>query len=275
MRLMLVAAALCFVGGVAVAQDAPAVTLFETEQDVWRQDLGEDFCWCEPRQVNGGVVAAWVGLGEQGLIPALGSKPRIVVLGDSITKGVRSGVSLEQTYGEVLRRRLLEKGMDYEVINRGIGGERTDQAVQRLARDVLAVEPRLVTVMYGTNDSYVDKGRTESRISADEFEQHLRTIVGELRRNGIRVVLMTEPAWGASAVLNGAGEHPNVRLASYMERTRKVAAETGVPLVDHFRIWSEAAAGGVNIGGWTTDQCHPNGAGHEKLAEGIMGVVKW
>lgn len=258
MRLILIAAALSYAcGGVVFGQlVVRAVSPFEVELRELQKEAVEDFCGFHPYVV-------------------VGSKPRIVVLGDSITKGVRSGVSPEQTYGEVLRRRLLEKGMDYEVINRGIGGERTDQAVQRLARDVLAVEPQLVTVMYGTNDSYVDKGRTESRISADEFEQHLRTIVGELRRSGIRVVLMTEPAWGASAVLNGAGEHPNVRLASYMERTRKVAAETGVPLVDHFRIWSEAAAGGVEIGGWTTDQCHPNGAGHEKLAEGILGVVKW
>lgn len=227
-----------------------------------------------PRGANGSVLAARVRWSEPSLSVTPASKPRIVVLGDSITKGVRSGVTLEQTYGEVLRRKLKERGLEFDVINRGIGGERTDQAVQRLARDVLALEPQLVTVMYGTNDSYVDEGLTASRITADEFEVSLRRIVGELRRCGIRVVLMTEPAWGAAAGLNGAGEHPNVRLAEYMERTRRVSAELGLPLVDHFRIWSDAAAGGVDLGGWTTDQCHPNGVGHEKLAEGILGVVR-
>lgn len=206
-----------------------------------------------------------------GLTP--GSKPRIVVLGDSITKGVRPGVTAEATFAAVLQRRLLEQGLSYEVINRGIGGERTDQAFKRLARDVTALEPQLVTVMYGTNDSYVDQGRRESRISADEFESGLRRIATELEGRGIRVVLMTEPAWGKAAGLNGAGEHPNDRLSLYMERTRSVAQELKLPLVDHFQIWSTAAAGGADIGAWTTDQCHPNPVGHVKLAEAMLPVV--
>jgi acyl-CoA thioesterase-1 len=197
-----------------------------------------------------------------------------VVLGDSITKGVRSGVTAEETFAAVLQRRLLKQGLDYEVINRGIGGERTDQALQRLSRDVLSLEPQLVTVMYGTNDSYVDKGRQESRISADEFEGYLRRLAAEFKRCGIQVVLMTEPAWGQAAGLNGAGEHPNERLSLYMERTRRVAGELSLPLIDHYRIWSTAAAGGTDIGGWTTDQCHPNPAGHLKLAEDILPVVQ-
>ena len=227
-----------------------------------------------PRGADGSVFAARVRWKEpsQSLTPA--AKPRIVVLGDSITKGVRSGVTAEETFAAVLQRRLLKQGLDYEVINRGIGGERTDQALQRVSRDVLSLEPQLVTVMYGTNDSYVDKGRQESRISADEFEGYLRRLAAEFKRCGIQVVLMTEPAWGQAAGLNGAGEHPNERLSLYMERTRRVASELSLPLVDHYRIWSTAAAGGTDIGEWTTDQCHPNPAGHLKLAEDILPVVQ-
>lgn len=172
------------------------------------------------------------------------------------------GVTAEETFAAVLQRRLLEQGRSYDVFNRGIGGERTDQALKRLARDVTALEPQLVTVMYGTNDSYVDQGRQESRISVDEFGSGLEQIATELERRGIRVALMTEPAWGKAAGLNGVGEHPNDRLSLYMERTRRVAQKLKLPLVDHFQIWSTAATGGADIGAWTTDQCHPNPVGH-------------
>lgn len=225
------------------------------------------------RGADGSVFAARVRWHEPSRSLTPGLKPRIVVLGDSITKGVRAGVTAEETFAEVLQRSLQEQGLLYDVINRGIGGERTDQALKRLARDVLALEPQLVTVMYGTNDSYVDQGRRESRISADEFERCLRQIATELGRCGIQVVLMTEPAWGKAAGFNGAGEHPNERLSLYMERTRRAAEELRLPLVDHYQIWSTAAAGGIDIGAWTTDQCHPNPAGHAKLAEAILPVV--
>jgi lysophospholipase L1-like esterase len=58
-----------------------------------------------------------------------------------------------------------------------------------------------------------------------------------------------------------------------MERTRRVAQKLKLPLVDHFQIWSTAAAGGADIGAWTTDQCHPNPVGHAKLAEAMLPAV--
>src|SRR6185437_765682 len=81
---------------------------------------------------------------------------RIVTLGDSITKGVRGGVKADETFSARLQAMLREKGVAVEVINAGIGGERTDQALRRLEKDVIARKPNLVTIMYGTNDSYVD-----------------------------------------------------------------------------------------------------------------------
>lgn len=199
---------------------------------------------------------------------------KIIVLGDSITKGVRSGVTAEETFGALLQRDLRAAGRSVEVVNQGIGGERTDQALQRLQADILARQPQVVVVMYGTNDSYVDQGRSDSRISAQQFEENLQVIVERLQKQQIKVVLMTEPRWGRTAQANGAGEHPNLRLEQYMQRTRKVASSAGIPLVDHFQYWTEAERQGTDIGGWTTDQCHPNPAGHRQLAERLLPVLQ-
>ena len=66
------------------------------------------------------------------------------------------------------------------VHNVGIGGERTDLALQRLERDVLSQRPHFVTVMYGTNDSWVDGGKSASRLSEQQYEANLREIVRRL-----------------------------------------------------------------------------------------------
>jgi lysophospholipase L1-like esterase len=226
-----------------------------------------------PRGANGSVFAARVQWSQPNKNLAASARARVVVLGDSITKGVRSGVTAEETFASLLQSALREAGHDVDVINHGIGGERTDQALSRLSRDIQALEPTLVTVMYGTNDSYVDKGQKESRLTKDVYVANLQKIVSQLRRTGIEVVLMTEPRWGDKAAPNGVGENPNLRLEPFVEGCRLVAREQNVPLVDHFRIWSKANAEGTDIGEWTTDQCHPNPAGHRVLAEAMLPVV--
>ncbi|MEN9576563.1 MAG: hypothetical protein RL514_4418 [Verrucomicrobiota bacterium] len=202
------------------------------------------------------------------------SKLRIVTLGDSITKGVRPGVKAEETFAARLEAALRADGVDVSVANVGIGGERTDQALKRLAKDVLTQKPALVTIMYGTNDSYVDQGKDASRLTADEYRANLARLVDELRAAGITPVLMTEPRWGKAAKLNGVGEHPNVRLEKYVAACRAVAAEKRTPLVDHFAHWTAAEAKGTDLGTWTTDQCHPNPDGHRVLAELMLPVLR-
>ena len=226
-----------------------------------------------PRGANGSVFAARVQWSQPNTNLAASARARVVVLGDSITKGVRSGVTPEETFASLLQSSLRKAGYDVDVINHGIGGERTDQALARLSRDILSLEPTLVTVMYGTNDSYVDKGQKESRLTKDVYIANLQEIVSELRRTGIQVVLMTEPRWGDKAAPNGVGENPNLRLEPFVEGCRQVAREQGVPLVDHFQIWSKANAEGTDIGEWTTDQCHPNPSGHRVLAEAMLPMI--
>ncbi|MGE0759284.1 MAG: GDSL-type esterase/lipase family protein [Pirellulaceae bacterium] len=208
-----------------------------------------------------------------GRVGLLAAPLRIVALGDSITKGVRTGVTEEQTFSSILSRRLQTEGVQAEVTNVGIGGERTDQALARLQQDVLQRRPHVVLVMYGTNDSYVDTGRSESRLSADQFRSNLLELMSRIRDAGATPVVMTEPAWAEDCRPNGLGEDPNIRLAPFMEQCRRVAREAGVPLVDHYAHWSALAAKGAKLQPWTTDGCHPNPVGHEELANRIVQTL--
>jgi GH18 family chitinase/lysophospholipase L1-like esterase len=207
------------------------------------------------------------GNGQKGLPPV-----KIVALGDSITKGVRPGVKAEETFASLLQAALKKEKIDAAVTNVGIGGETTAGAMKRLGK-IVALKPHIVAIMYGTNDSYVDKGKKDSRLTPDEYRTNLTKIVQELRSAKITPILMTEPCWGDKAAKNGAGEHPNARLETFMKICREVAAENKVPLVDHFAHWQKANAAGTDIGTWTTDQCHPNPRGHEEIARAMLPVV--
>lgn len=198
---------------------------------------------------------------------------KIITLGDSITKGVRGGVTADETFAARIQAALREQDIAAEVTNIGIGGERTDQALARLEKEVIAKAPRIVTIMYGTNDSYIDPGQKEPRLTEHEYRDNLVQLVERLRRAGIQPVLMTEPRWSASAKGNGLGEHPNLRLEKYVARCREVAEELGVPLVDHFAHWTKQEQSGQDLDAWTTDTCHPNPAGHEELRRQIVPVI--
>jgi lysophospholipase L1-like esterase len=198
---------------------------------------------------------------------------KIVALGDSITKGVRSGVTSQQTFAAQIEVQLRDLGRSVSLTNVGIGGERTDQALKRL-KGVIDLKPNLVTIMYGTNDSYVDKGKTKSRITVDVYRANLIQITARLLEHGIVPILMTEPRWSAKASNNGLGENPNIKLEPYMVACREVAAEWRVPLIDHFATWSKHKEDGTDLHAWTTDGCHPNPSGHKVLASTMLPALK-
>lgn len=220
------------------------------------------------------VLAAGGGAMCVAAASAAAAPLRIVTLGDSITKGVRPGVVAAETFAARIGKALRDGGVEVEVINAGIGGERTDMALPRLAKDVLARKPAIVTVMYGTNDGYVDKGKQTPRLTVAEYQANLEKLVDSLKAAGIVPVLMTSPRWGRDAAPNGLGENPNVKLEAYVEVCRRVASDRRVALVDHYKHWADAEAAGTAIGTWTTDQCHPNPEGHRVLAETMLPVIR-
>ena len=219
------------------------------------------------------TVAAITALG-----PGAAAAPvKIICLGDSITRGVRGGVTAEQTFAALLQAWLSEHAAPVEVMNAGIGGERTDLALKRLDRDVIAPKPAVVTVMYGTNDSAIDAGKPGPRLPVDSYETNLHTIVRQLRDTGAEAVLMTPiPLATDFAYMTRPpyqGRSPNFKIVEYVHAVRRVARAEGVPLIDNFAAWAEEALMGTDLNALTTDGCHPNPAGHALLARTIYPTL--
>ncbi len=198
---------------------------------------------------------------------------RVVAFGDSITFGATGGVPPDQTFVSLVETELRAAGVDVGIRNAGIKGQNTDEAMPRYDADVVHAKPQAVLIMFGSNDSFVDDGKTEGRVSIDAYRHNLDTMIERARAAGIRPILMTPPRWGPRPV-NGLRESPNPRLEVYVQACRDLANQRSVPLVDHFADWKAAEEQGQALSAWLVDGLHPNAAGHARMAALLLPVLR-
>jgi acyl-CoA thioesterase I len=106
-------------------------------------------------------------------------RPLIVCFGDSLTAG--HGVDFAQSYPAYLQADLDARGYHYRVVNQGISGNTTKDAVERLP-DIVALKPAVVVVEFGGNDGLRGLPIEDSRANLDK-------IVSTLKASGAKVVL--------------------------------------------------------------------------------------
>jgi lysophospholipase L1-like esterase len=206
---------------------------------------------------------------------------KILTFGDSITRGVREGVKETQTFTYYLGVSLNKDGFHAEMINRGISGENTTGALNRLEHDVIREKPHYVTIMYGTNDAFIDNYFNETghmpRIPIERYKNNLQAIIQKLKANNIKPILMTPIPMGRfwdSDVGVYKQKGINFKLREYVEAVRDTAQEESVPLVDHFNEWLKWKKKGKDIDTWMTDGIHPNPKGHRFIAATIFKVLR-
>ena len=71
------------------------------------------------------------------------------------------------------------------VVNRGIGGQTTPQMVLRMRADVIALQPKVLVLLAGTNDL----ARNTGPITVAQTEDNIATIAELATAHGIKVVL--------------------------------------------------------------------------------------
>ncbi|MCP4782466.1 MAG: DUF2920 family protein [Fuerstiella sp.] len=184
-----------------------------------------------------------------------GRTTRIVCFGDSITGayyhtgGVRAwcdmlGLALQQANPRA----------NVEMINAGISGHTTVNALARIDKDVIAKQPHLVVVMFGMNDV--------TRVPLEDYQRNLRAIIARCQDAGAAVLLCTPN----SVYENQA--RPNDRLAEFSGAVRQLADELKLSLVDCFTAWQTLRDD--DPAAWMllmSDTIHPNMNGHRVFAQ--------
>jgi acyl-CoA thioesterase-1 len=113
------------------------------------------------------------------------NRPVIVAFGDSLTAGF--GADTGKSYPDFLQQELDRRGLRYRVVNAGISGETTTDALARLGT-VTALTPAVAIVEFGGNDGLRGLPVSTTRANLDQ-------IVMGLKGAGARVLLagMTLP----------------------------------------------------------------------------------
>ncbi len=109
---------------------------------------------------------------------------RILAIGSSSTYGI-GATSRSRNYPAqltaILERTL--KGVDVEIVNRGVSGEVAATTAARLRSEVALEKPDLVLWQLGTNDAL-------ARVPVEEFEQTVRSTIEWLKDSQIDVALV-------------------------------------------------------------------------------------
>jgi acyl-CoA thioesterase I len=207
-----------------------------------------------------------------------------VFCGDSITHGAVHTVGYRD-YTELFDERMYELVFEMParkedvVINTGVSGWSTSILQPRVEERILRFKPDAVFIMLGTNDAVA------SFDGLDGFAQRYADIIAQIRAAGIeRIVLQTafpmpplDPALyiGSDAFADTASLEVGIRgfaarqesIETYVETTRRVATQHGLPLIDHWPIWKNL---GTLMGHYTDGGFHPNEYGHRLIAHTIF-----
>jgi acyl-CoA thioesterase-1 len=184
---------------------------------------------------------------------------RILAIGSSSTWGVGAS-SLKRNYPSRLEEILSNvwKGVDIEIINRGVGGEVASQTAWRLLDEITLVKPDLVLWQVGTNDAL-------RNIPVEEFEKTLRSTIAEVRQKNIDLVLV------------GLQYTPKYERHEHYYRIRKllddVATSEKLLYVRRYRAMEFIAHTKANLSMMASDNFHLNDLGYQCMAEHVAQAV--
>ncbi len=182
---------------------------------------------------------------------ATGVRPGIVFMGDSITEGW-----LRERPGFFTPGR----------IDRGISGQTTPQMLLRTMADVVALRPRVMHLMAGTNDIAGNTGP----MTAEQTQANLTAMVQLARANGIRVLLATVPPAAGFPWRPGLATVGPIRMMNGWIRNH--ARTLGATLVDYDPVLDDG--NGAMKPGLASDGVHPTGAGYDAMATVLAPVLR-
>lgn len=187
------------------------------------------------------------------------NKPVTVVCwGDSVTQG-GSPSSHDKCYVEVFRARLKAAypKADITLINAGIGGSNTNSRRDGFEKEVLALNPDLITVEF-VNDS---------GMPADMIKRNWDEFIARARKKNPKVefILITPhhimPEWMGN-------------FAVSVPAMRHAAQDNQVALADSAYIWDNLRALGIPYESLEANGInHPNDLGHDFFATSLMKLM--
>ena len=180
------------------------------------------------------------------------NEARVVFMGDSITDSWD-----DPKYGGFF------PGKPY--VDRGISGQTTPQMVLRFRPDVIALRPKVVVILAGTNDLAGNTGP----MTLETIEDNLATMTELARANQIRVVIasllpVSDYEMRDGKPINQTTRRPPEKIRALNEWIRNYVAANKLTYLDYYSAMIDDK--GFLKDELSEDGLHPNAKGYEVMA---------
>jgi acyl-CoA thioesterase I len=179
------------------------------------------------------------------------TRPRVVVLGDSLTAGL--GLAPSEAYPALLQRKLAAGGYAWDVVNAGVSGDTSAAGLERADWALDQGHVRILVLELGANDGL--RG-----LPPEEMQKNLGAIIARAQARGIAVLLT-----GMEAPPNFGPDY----TVSFRQVFPALASQYNVPLLP-FLLDRVAGIPSLNQG----DGIHPNVEGARIVADNVWTLLK-
>lgn len=189
---------------------------------------------------------------NQKVAPPEKREQRVVFMGDSITDSWD-----DPAYGGFFPNK--------PYINRGISGQTTPQMLIRFRPDVIALRPKVVVILAGTNDLAGNTGPT----TLEAIEDNLKSMAELGSANGIRVVLasvlpVSDYEMRDGKLLIQTARRPPAKILALNKWMQEFAKLHGHVYLDYFSAMVDDK--GFLKNELSDDGLHPNAQGYAVMA---------
>ena len=158
---------------------------------------------------------------------------RVVCFGDSITHA-QACAEADRWTTQLAFQLEQASSSGFEVFNRGIGGNTTALALDRIQNDVIPLLPALVLIEFGINDAYVFLWAKIPRVALPGYMENLAEILRQVRAaQGEAVLIINHPiTTRMDQHTQGNNKSVGANLEPYSQEARAWARYENLAVVD-------------------------------------------
>lgn len=198
---------------------------------------------------------------------------KILFQGDSITDAGRDrsdihnlGTGYPLYAAEFIKKDFPD--MDFEFIDLGISGNQTKDLVERLQSDFIDINPDLVSIHIGVNDTW-HHASDRSWLSDEVFEERYRKVLSEIKAKTNAKILIIEQFLLPVPDKEFFREDLNGKI----DITRKLAREFADYYIPLDGLLAQACIG-IEPTHWSVDGVHPNENGSKFIGRIYADAIR-
>lgn len=198
---------------------------------------------------------------------------KILFQGDSITDAGRDrndphnlGQGYPKFASELIKTTYPEA--EFEFINLGISGNRTENLVERLESDFIDIQPDIVSILIGVNDTWHSYG-SGVPCPHDYYEANYRKVLSEIKaKTNAKIMILEQFLLSVPDK-----DHFHEDLDPKMQITRKLAREFADVYIPLDGLFAAASVKKLPVF-WAADGVHPTADGAKFIAGHYVEALK-